>query len=134
MYTINNEVTKNSSNNTDNSTENSKLVSPSFMIASQLGAVYSSGGDTESNRKRARTHCKEYAETYVNENGEVVHLTDWRLPTAAEIGIIVKFQTKSEVMNVVLGGRYYFCASGTVGTGITGNNDGYFLRCIRDVY
>ena len=119
---------------TDNSTENSKLVSPSFMIASQLGAVYSSGGDTESNRKRARTHCKEYAETYVNENGEVVHLTDWRLPTAAEIGIIVKFQTKFEVMDVVLGGRYYFCASGTVGTGITGNNDGYFLRCIRDVY
>ena len=119
---------------TDNSTENSKLVSPSFMIASQLGAVYASGGDTESNRKRARTHCKEYAETYVNENGEVVHLTDWRLPTAAEIGIIVKFQTKSEVMEVVLGGRYYFCASGTVGTGITGNNDGYFLRCIRDVY
>lgn len=119
---------------TDNSTENSKLVSPSFMIASQLGAVYAYGGDTESNRKRARTHCKEYAETYVNENGEVVHLTDWRLPTAAEIGIIVKFQTKSEVMDVVLGGRYYFCASGTVGTGITGNNDGYFLRCIRDVY
>ena len=119
---------------TDNSSENSKLVSPSFMIASQLGAVYASGGDTESNRKRARTHCKEYAETYVNENGEVVHLTDWRLPTAAEIGIIVKFQTKSEVMDVVLGGRYYFCASGTVGTGITGNNDGYFLRCIRDVY
>ena len=119
---------------TDNSTENSKLVSPSFMIASQLGAVYASGGDTESNRKRARTHCKEYAETYVNENGEVMHLTDWRLPTAAEIGIIVKFQTKSEVMDVVLGGRYYFCASGTVGTGITGNNDGYFLRCIRDVY
>ena len=119
---------------TDNSTENSKLVSPSFMIASQLGAVYASGGDTESNRKRARTHCKEYAETYVNENGEVVHLTDWRLPTAAEIGIIVKFQTKSEVMDVVLGGRYYFCASGTVGTGIIEDNDGYFLRCIRDVY
>ena len=119
---------------TDNSTENSKLVSPSFMIASQLGAVYASGGDTESNRMRARTHCKEYAETYVNENGEVVHLTDWRLPTAAEIGIIVKFQTKSEVMDVVLGGRYYFCASGTVGTGIIEDNDGYFLRCIRDVY
>ena len=77
---------------TDNSSENSKLVSPSFMIASQLGAVYSSGGDTESNRKRARTHCKEYAETYVNEKGEVVHLTDWRLPTSAEIGIIVKFR------------------------------------------
>ncbi len=119
---------------TDSSTENSKLVSPSFMIASQLGAVYASGGDTESNRKRARTHCKEYAETYVNEKGEVVHLTDWRLPTSAEIGIIVKFQTKSEVMDVVLGGRYYFCASGTVGTGISGNNDGYYLRCIRDVY
>jgi hypothetical protein len=119
---------------TDKGTENSKLVSPSFMIASQLGAVYASGGDTESNRKRARTHCKEYAETYVNEKGEVVHLTDWRLPTSAEIGIIVKFQTKSEVMDVVLGGRYYFCASGTVGTGISGNNDGYFLRCIRDVY
>ena len=119
---------------TDSSQDNAKLVSPSFMIASQLGAVFASGGDTQSNRNRAKTHCKEYAETYIDENGEVVHLTDWRLPTAAEIGIIVKFQTSSEVMDVVLGGRYYFCASGTVGTGIGGNNDGYFLRCIRDVY
>ncbi len=119
---------------TDSSEENSRLVSPSFMIASQLGAVYASGGDTESNRNRARTHCKEYAETYSDDNGNVVHLTDWRLPTTAEIGIIVKFQTSSEVMDVVLGGRNYFCASGTVGTGIGGDNEGYFLRCIRDVY
>lgn len=119
---------------TDSSADNAQLVSPSFMIASQLGAVYAAGGDTQSNRNRAKTHCREYAETYVNEDGEVVSLTDWRLPTAAEIGIIVKFQTSSEVMDVVLGGRNYFCASGTVGTGITGSNDGYFLRCIRDVY
>lgn len=119
---------------TDSSTDNAQLVSPSFMIASQLGAVYADGGDTQSNRNRARTHCREYAETYVNEDGEVVSLTDWRLPTAAEIGIIVKFQTSSEVMDVVLGGRNYFCASGTVSTGINDNNEGYFLRCIRDVY
>lgn len=119
---------------TDNSSDNAKLVSPSFMIASQLGAVFSSGGNTQSNRDRAKTHCKEYAETYINDQGEVVHLTDWRLPTEAEIGIIVKFQTSSEVMDVVLGGQYYFCASGAVATNVTGNNEGYFLRCIRDVY
>ena len=99
-----------------------------------LYARYSSDNQREVSAEEQIRHCKEYAETYVNEKGEVVHLTDWRLPTSAEIGIIVKFQTKSEVMDVVLGGRYYFCASGTVGTGITGNNDGYFLRCIRDVY
>ena len=119
---------------TDNSSDNAKLVSPSFMIASQLGAVFSSGGNTQSNRDRAKTHCKEYAETYINDQGEVVHLTDWRLPTEAEIGIIVKFQTSSEVMDVVLSGQYYFCASGAVATNVTGNNEGYFLRCIRDVY
>lgn len=120
---------------TDSGDDNAKLVSPSFMIASQLGAVYASGGDTQSNRERSRTHCKEYAEVYIDEEtGEYVELTDWRLPTAAEIGIIVKFQNDSEVMDEVLGGRNYFCASGSVATGITGNNDGYFLRCIRDVY
>ena len=119
---------------TESGSDNAALVSPSFMIASQLGAVYSSGGDTSSNRERAKTHCKEYAETYRDENGNVVHLTDWRLPTAAEIGIIVKFQTSSEVMDTVLGGANYFCASGTVATNIQGNNEGYFLRCIRDVY
>ena len=119
---------------TESGSDNAALVSPSFMIASQLGAVYSSGGDTSSNRERAKTHCKEYAETYRDEDGNVVHLTDWRLPTAAEIGIIVKFQTSSEVMDTVLGGANYFCASGTVATNIQGDNEGYFLRCIRDVY
>ena len=111
------------------------------MIASQLGAVYASGGDTESNRKRARTHCKEYAETYVNENGEVVHLTDWRLPTAAEIDIIIKHQHASDAMAEVLSGSRYYCAYNIENgqpihtkSSEGGNSGSCHVRCIRDAY
>ena len=124
--------------------DNAKLVSPSFMIASQLGATSSTTSTSSTYIERAKSHCSQYVETYFDDannnkvwdSGEtVVHLDDWRLPTEAEIAIIVKFQDSSEVMDVVLAGANYFCASpkGYVSTGIESGSSKY-TRCIRDVY
>ena len=124
--------------------DNAKLVSPSFMIASQLGATSSTTSTSQTYIERAKSHCSQYVETYFDDadgdgvwdQGETLHhLDDWRLPTEAEIAIIVKFQTSSEVMDVVLAGANYFCASptGYVSTGVD-SGSGKYTRCIRDVY
>lgn len=123
------------------SRENDNFVSPAFMLASQLGAVYSSyiSGWTE-----ARKHCAYYVETYQNEKGETVVLDDWRLPTSAEIQVIIDYQNNpntQDVMEEVLGGQYYYVswseARNGNGSAATGNNSsadrGTFIRCIRDV-
>lgn len=122
-----------------NSEENDKLVSPTFMLASQLGAVWSSkiSGWTE-----ARKHCAYYVETYTNKDGETVALDDWRLPTTAEINVIIKYQNDDnteDVMAPVLTGRYYYVGWSGANNG-KGNalvdssyDQGTFIRCIRDV-
>ena len=108
---------------------NNELVSPSFMIASGLGSTLSI-----SSTEAAKDHCSKYAEAYTDENGKYVKLEDWRLPTKAEIGIIVKFQQESNAMDEVLTGSHYHCANGVVATGIAGAQSTTALRCIRDVY
>ncbi|MGM9774946.1 MAG: hypothetical protein ACI3Y2_07080 [Candidatus Egerieousia sp.] len=113
---------------TDPGEDNAKLVSPSFMIASQLGAV--SGFNSVA---MAASHCKEYVEAYKDpETGKTVHLDDWRLPTEAELLIIKKYQTASDAMDKVLTGNNYYAASGSVYIG--GGNSGTAIRCIRDAY
>lgn len=67
--------------------DNDKLVSPSFMLASQLG------NSSTISWEDAKNQCKNYVE--VDINGEVYD--DWRLPTAAEINIIIKYQTDTNV-------------------------------------
>ncbi len=126
---------------TDPNADNQELVSPSFMIASQLGVTYS--GYTL--REYGPEHCKNYVETYKEtylENGvekeRVIHLHDWRLPTEAEVEIIMKFQyTENAAMDEVLAGQYYYCASGKSVENTyeqrTGS-EGTFLRCIRDAF
>lgn len=110
---------------TDPGNDNAELVSPSFMLASQLGAVY-----TANSVEMAASHCKEYVE--VAEDGTVYD--DWRLPTKAEILIIYKFQNDSEVMDEVLAGDRYWSASGRVTKpGVTYPSD-QAIRCIRDAY
>ena len=134
------------SGHTDDSEDNSLLVSPSFMIASQLGVTSSVSSATDSNYERAVVQCKNYVETYFvdkdNDNqwdqGEdVVHYRDWRLPTAAEIAIIANLQAKTNgAVDVVLAGQYYFCASPSKAVPGLANytRSGYFIRCIRDAY
>lgn len=117
---------------TESSLENSKLVSPSFMIASQLGATMTpNGGITQ-----AKQHCREYVE--VTDNGIIYD--DWRLPTAAEIEIIASHQDASDAMATVMTGWAYYCSYNVIDgnvvyyqtTGKSGSNTA--VRCIRDAY
>ena len=121
---------------TDPGKDNAKLVSPSFMIASQLGGTNNSylGSVYEDGIAMAASHCEQYVETYIDEKtGEKIHLSDWRLPTTAELEIISKFQKlPNSAIDMVLTGRYYYSASEIVdlGEGIAGAS----IRCIRDAY
>lgn len=112
---------------TDDSSENNKLVAPAFMIASQLGTVSSS---TFTN---AKEHCKQYAEKSLA--GEVYD--DWRLATEAELKIIDKYQnTDGSVIDEVLGGGYYWAASGRAYRTQSGSGGTFrkaYIRCIRTV-
>lgn len=116
---------------TDPGADNAQLVSPSFMIASQLGAV-----QPTTNLAIAASHCAQYVEVYQNENGETVHLNDWRLPTKAELNIIMDFQYDSDAMDEVLAGAWYWSASGSINNpnGEDGEEDDAYIRCIRDAY
>ena len=70
-------------------------------------------------------------ETY-QKDGVVYRYNDWRLPTEAEIGIIIALQNTSEAMDEVLSGASYWSASGVVQTNVgSGNNR---VRCVRDEY
>lgn len=112
---------------TESSAENNKLVAPAFMIASQLGTVYPTDFNT------AKRHCNQYAEKSIA--GEVYD--DWRLPTEAELKIIDKYQnTDGSVIDEVLGGKYYWAASGKAYQtqhGSQGSEDEAYIRCIRTV-
>lgn len=121
---------------TDAGQDNAKLVSPSFMIASQLGAT-----QPPSSVDQARKHCREYVEVHDPDNDprtdNAVHYDNWRLPTAAEIQIIIDFQyVENAAMDEVLSGKYYWSATGQVeNPGSTDTNASQSaVRCIRDVY
>ena len=124
------------------------VVSPAFMIASQLGAV-SPYGSNEADGKSAAAHCGTYME--VAQDG--TRYVGWRLPTAEEIGVIIKYQGTSpdsvlidgveitnnddRVLTPVLTGSYYWTSNiktGPVETGYTVDptNDAY-VRCVRDM-
>ena len=111
--------------------DNAKLVSPSFMIASQLGATQSPTSMTV-----AASHCKEYIE--VSQEGKVYD--DWRLPTEAEVRIILSHQYESDAMAEVLSGKYYWCAYTADGknyvqnTQTTSTSNNTAVRCVRDYY
>lgn len=104
-----------------------QVVSPAFMIASQLGAVNSSGFDAT----KALKHCETYRE--VGTDGTVYD--GWRLPTNKEVNIIIDYQGDSNSpIDVVLAGSHYRTLSKeTQKTGISGDNNGNFVRCVRDL-
>lgn len=126
--------------NTDKATgyTNDEVVSPAFMIASQLGAVQSANFDQD----KAKTHCETYREVK-KENGKQVIYDGWRLPTKTEIQFIVDFQKESYKNNkgekkqpikpVLEGANYYTLNNIDVATNISGANSGTFVRCVRDL-
>ncbi len=139
MYIIQVSSTKNSTYNIAhpiagaNGYSSDNVVSPAFMIASQLGAIYTN----YLTKKDAPKHCKTYRE--VDVNGK--KYDNWRLPTAAEIKFIADFQkesfktnsntSKSPVKTVLTGDSYYTMDGGTIDTGM--QEKGPSIRCVRDL-
>lgn len=135
---------------------NAKLVSPSFVIASRLGAVLStySGLSGMSAKKKLvvfADHCKNYVEVDdVNDDKKApVEVYDnWRLPTEAELKIIMDLQggdgENADAIDFLLNGGYYMSASGPVfnpknTSNVKEANDKWSvsdvaIRCVRDAY
>ena len=162
----------------DNTPSNANLVSPSLMLASQLGEtdynyIIKNCQKYGYNLPKlsdfytvAKNHCREYVESTwedTNGNGQpdegepVTQYHDWRLPTKAEIEMIIDYQSNSRAMDVVLMGEHFVCITGQPGQGddekywvssevptykvsaeddidgIGYTNTGYYIRCVRDV-
>lgn len=73
--------------------ENNQLVSPHFVIASQLGNTSATAF-----WEMAHDHCMHYVE--VDNQGNV--FDDWRLPTIAELSIIKQYQLDDDVFDVTM--------------------------------
>ena len=140
---------------TKNDEETSRMVSPSFELASQLGATrpmpyYYRGsyshpqvGDPESRRRSATYSCAIYTETRKNKDGTYLTLDDWRLPTEAEIELIDKLQndSKSAVKRIMTGPFYWDAYLENKAMRMTNpdnwntgaDEDKAHVRCVRDV-
>ena len=136
--------------------DNAKLVSPSFVIASRLGAVlstYSGLSDMTNDKKLVAfaDHCKNYVEVDdVNDDKKdpVEVYDNWRLPTEAELKIIMDIQGGSGdnavAIDFLLNGGYYMSASGpvynhkrndgTVELADPMQATGVAIRCVRDAF
>lgn len=105
------------------------VVSPAFMLASQLGTV--TAFTDENDGKNASEHCDKYIE--VRKDGK--KYTDWRLPTASEIGVITNYQYKKNqnVIDVVLAGGSYWALNGNQVEANPDNEYRGYVRCVRDL-
>jgi hypothetical protein len=146
---------------TSGDADNAKLVSPSFVIASRLGAVLStySGLSKLDNKEKLvvfADHCKNYVEVDdVNDDKKDPAITydNWRLPTEAELNIIIELQggdgVEADAIDFLLNGQYYMSASGPVynpkntagsqGATLPALSDPWkatdvAIRCVRDAY
>ena len=133
-----------SANTTRRDAETAKMVSPSFELASQMGAtdigVYwiFDWGVIWDRKNTAICNCASYWE--VREvDGKRVTLRDWRLPTEAEIKLIDQLQNTPEgKVKRIMTGKFYWDARNDNGATETRyGNDGYknnaYTRCVRDV-
>lgn len=108
--------------------DNDDMVSPAFMLASQLGVVTISN----SSFNMAKNHCDKYIEV----NTDKKKYTDWRLPTPSEVKVICKYQNNKNqnVMSEVLKRQYYWTRNGqkTLANSQDRSSQG-FIRCVRDL-
>lgn len=134
----------NASGYTDGGADNKELVSPSFMIASRLGFINSDAGNIgyantdEESVNLYNHHCSNYVEVYKDPvTNETIHLRDWRLPTEAELEIIMQLQgdesEDADAIDYLLNATYYISASGPVYNS-KNSNSGTAGRCVRDAY
>lgn len=108
--------------------DNDDMVSPAFMLASQLGVV----NIRNSSFNMAKNHCDKYIEV----NTDKKKYTDWRLPTPSEVKVICKYQNNKNqnVMSEVLKRQYYWTRNGkkTLANSQDELSQG-FIRCVRDL-
>lgn len=153
-YTIGRPILNESSMSEDD------VVSPAFMIASQLGflnsdMITSKLADDSPDLTQApyakywaAAHCASYLE--VDTDGKY-YCNDWRLPTRHEIEVMIQYQgdgTSAElvpgspitgndrVMKPVLEAGYYFALNGDLidNTAYSGGaNNQVTVRCVRDL-
>jgi len=130
-YTISHPVLDSNGQSSDD------VVSPAFMLASQLGATtpFTYQSSDSNNAKEAARHCTTYRE--VGMDGTVYD--GWRLPTKAEIGVMMYYQPQSDgttsgaPIDAVLKGASYWAANGEkISTGYSSSGSGY-VRCVRDL-
>lgn len=121
------------------SQENNSIVSPAFMLNSQLGEL-NSGSGLDVSWQEAREHCSKYVEVIDNGSGYVRVLDDWRLPSKEEINVFVKIQQNQTdvVHNVFQYKNYWTLQNGVKSEELpyfegSGNYDKTNLRCVRDV-
>lgn len=106
---------------------NDHVVSPAFMIASQLGATSNKQPNTGYNNniatyaRAAANHC----DTYKEVDSDGTEWTEWRLPTREEVGVILRYQHANyDTMDPVLTGQYYWTLEGAaVATGVLSQNN-----------
>ena len=115
----------------DDDEENNQLISPAFMLASQLGTADSYGTWSE-----AKTQCKYYVEVVKYSDGTIHRFDDWRLPTYAELSIIADYQKRQQdVLDEVLRGSNYWTAYRNVNYKVPNSTlqGTTSTRCVRDV-
>ena len=133
------------------------MVSPSFELASQLGATepypyleygWTGNGWTWTqtdkiiiDKETALCNCATYTETR-EVNGKKVILDDWRLPTEAEIKLIDRLQhDPNSAVKSIMTGAYYWDARNQNGAtkmskprpGSSSTSTEANTRCVRDV-
>jgi len=115
-----------------------QVVSPAFMIASQLGTVLPFQATSANSAQEAAEHCGKYMEVGMDGTRYV----GWRLPTADEIDVIIQYQKTTssayqKTIQPVLTGMYYWALDGNYYTanasaGSQARTPAY-VRCVRDL-
>lgn len=117
---------------TINSTENNRIISPSFILASQHGT------NTNGIYKTKKDFCANYTET--SNDGKVY--SNWRMPTLSELYLIDVLQNVRKcAVKAILEGPYYWSSYQTKAVKFmdsrTGNNSyneqSAAVRCVHDI-
>ncbi len=113
---------------------NNYLISPNFVLASQVGA--NSSGQTDFSKERE--FCAGYAEK--TSDGVDYPQGTWRVPTKAELYLIDVLQNikKSDVKRILEGGAYWHAIPGVLlmmdpRVGQTTNSSKGAVRCVHDI-
>ena len=134
---------------TKNDVETSRMVSPSFELASQLGAtttwpyyrLYNGKPQIDTKYNKSATYnCASYIEKRVVDGVEV-EVKGWRLPTEAEIDLIDKLQNDPDsAVKRIMTGKFYWDSYSADGAKEMkhyeaggSSKDKAHIRCVRDV-